>query len=222
MKNDPYQILGIPYNSSLKDIKSAYRSLVKKYHPDTGGSQEKILAVNAAWEILKNKNNRSQSVKQKNRSPINSSTIKAPKTKGMDKDKAIDLWLKSVYLPIDSLMAEVLNAFQKQLKDLSADPYDEKLMESFCQYIKNSQKKIKKVQDIYQSIPTPIEARNFSISLYHCFSEIQDGINEWERYTAGYVENYLHDGKEMLREATKQRLILQEEKQYFAYASDSI
>ena len=114
-----------------------------------------------------------------------------------------------------SLLCDILNRYQKQLKDLSADPYDEMLMKSFCQYIENSQKKIKKVQEIYQSIPTPLQARRLSLSLYQCFAEIEDGINEWERYTVGYVENYLHDGKEMLREAKKQHLMLQKEKQYF-------
>ena len=109
-----------------------------------------------------------------------------------------------------------MDHLQKQLKDLSADPYDDMLMETFCEYIENSQKKIKKVQEIYQSIPTPTQARNFSLSLYQCFSEIQDGINEWERYTSGYVENYLHDGNEMLRKAKSQRLILQKEKKCFA------
>ncbi len=217
MKTDPYKILGIPYNASLEDIKSNYRLLVKKYHPDLGGSEEKILEINAAWEMLKNEKNRNLYIQKKTKEEIISPNIKMPKSNGVEQDKSIDLWLKSVYLPIDKLIGEILNSFPNQLKELSADPYDETLMESFCKYIQTSQKKIQQVHNIYQSIPTPLEARNFSLSLYHCFSEIQDGINEWERYTAGYVENYLHDGKEMLRGATKQRLILQEEKQNFSY-----
>ena len=88
-------------------------------------------------------------------------------------------------------------------------------MESFYVYIEQSQNKIIKVKEIYQSLPTPKEARNFSLSLYQCFSSIEDGLNEWERYTAGYVENYLHDGHEMLREAKKNRILLQKEKRSF-------
>ncbi len=217
MKNNPYQTLGVKFNASLSDIKAAYRLLVKKYHPDAGGDLTKILAINAAWEILKDKKNRDQYNKQKNEFSIKSSNLEVPKKDGLDQDKAIDLWLKFVYLPIDSLLTEILTPFEKQLKDLSADPYDDKLMEAFCKYIKNSQQKLKEIQDIYQSISTPIQVRNFSLTLYQCFSEIQDGINEWERYTAGYVENYLHDGKEMLREATNQYLILRQEKKYFAF-----
>ena len=36
--NDPYKILGVQPNVSDADIKSAYKSLVKKYHPDNATS----------------------------------------------------------------------------------------------------------------------------------------------------------------------------------------
>jgi len=36
-----------------------------------------------------------------------------------------------------------------EIKELSADPYDDELMENFCSYIILSQKKIEKVEKIY-------------------------------------------------------------------------
>ncbi len=214
MENDPFKVLGVPYNSTLKEIKSAYRNLAKKYHPDTGGDEERILRINAAWEILKVKKNRESYGKYLSNIPTNTSKLNAPKNDGLNKDKAISFWLKVIYKPIDRLMGEIINCFPQQLKDLSADPYDDDLMKSFCEYIEKSQKKIIKIQEIYQSVHTPSQINNFSLSLYQCFSEIQDGINEWERFTAGYVESYLHDGNEMLRSAKKQRLTLQKEKNH--------
>jgi molecular chaperone DnaJ len=41
---------------------------------------------------------------------------------------------------------------------------------------------------------------------------VQDALAELERYTLGYVDNYLHDGREMLREAGQRRHRLQEER----------
>ena len=49
---DYYKELGVPRNALKSEIKSAYRLLAKKYHPDTGGSNEKFLAIQLAWETL--------------------------------------------------------------------------------------------------------------------------------------------------------------------------
>lgn len=58
---NPYEVLGIKPGASQEEIKSAYRKLVKKYHPDQYGdnplkelAQEKLAEVNEAYEMLKN------------------------------------------------------------------------------------------------------------------------------------------------------------------------
>ncbi len=58
---------------------------------------------------------------------------------------------------------------------------------------------------------TPSVANNFSLSLYHCLSQVKDAIKELEFYTMGYVDSYLHDGRQMLREAKHRRLSLKED-----------
>ena len=40
----------------------------------------------------------------------------------------------------------------------------------------------------------------------------EDAVAELERYTMGYVDSYLHDGREMLREARQRRQRLQQER----------
>ena len=86
---------------------------------------------------------------------------------------------------------------------MSADPYDEVLMENFCNYICESQQKIEKVEKIYNSIAVPNTISALALDLYHCFSQVKDALSELDRYTQGYVDDYLFDGKEMMKEAKR-------------------
>lgn len=47
-------VLALGERASLEEIKTHYRALVKKHHPDTGnsGDPEKIREVNAAYKVL--------------------------------------------------------------------------------------------------------------------------------------------------------------------------
>jgi len=50
---DPYRILGLDAGASKEDIKKAYRTLAKKYHPDmNGGDDAKFKEVNEAYSQL--------------------------------------------------------------------------------------------------------------------------------------------------------------------------
>ena len=54
MRN-PYDILGVPKSASAAEIKSAFRKLAKKYHPDQSKeprAKERFAEVGAAYEIL--------------------------------------------------------------------------------------------------------------------------------------------------------------------------
>ena len=53
---DYYEVLGVKPDAKDADIKSAYRRLARKYHPDVSkesGAEEKFKAVNEAYEALK-------------------------------------------------------------------------------------------------------------------------------------------------------------------------
>ena len=50
--NDYYQTLGVSRNASDSDIKSAYRKLASKHHPDKGGDSEQFKKVQQAYDIL--------------------------------------------------------------------------------------------------------------------------------------------------------------------------
>src|SRR5204863_8764862 len=61
---DPYEVLGVPRAASAAAIKSAYRKLAKKHHPDANKNDPKSAArfaeLNTANEILGDEQKRKQ------------------------------------------------------------------------------------------------------------------------------------------------------------------
>ncbi|KKB08690.1 DnaJ C-terminal domain-containing protein [Devosia chinhatensis] len=61
---DPYTVLGVSRSASEKDIKSAYRKLAKKYHPDQNpddpSAHGKFAEATHAYDLLNDKDKRTQ------------------------------------------------------------------------------------------------------------------------------------------------------------------
>ena len=209
--NNYYSIFGVKQNASKSEIKAAYRRLVKKHHPDAGGSKNKFLQIQLAWETLndpmkKEKYDRtiSYSRESSNNTDRNwSEELKSKKDSSNSKDADIKLWIKNIFNPINKSINEITKPLNNEIKKLSADPYDEVLMDAFCNYISQSKKKIEKVSLRYKSIAVPQSISSIGLDLYHCFSQVQDALDELDRYTQGYVDDYLFDGKEMMKEAKR-------------------
>src|SRR6202007_679556 len=61
---DPYEVLGVPRSANAAAIKSAFRKLAKKYHPDANKDDPKAAArfaeLNSANEIIGDADKRKQ------------------------------------------------------------------------------------------------------------------------------------------------------------------
>ena len=60
-KRDYYEVLGVDKNASQDEIKSAFRKLAKKYHPDVSkepDAEEKFKEAQEAYAVLSDENNR--------------------------------------------------------------------------------------------------------------------------------------------------------------------
>ena len=61
-KRDYYEVLGVPRNAGLEDIKSAFRKLARRYHPDVNkaaDAEERFKEVNEAFAVLSDPDKRS-------------------------------------------------------------------------------------------------------------------------------------------------------------------
>ena len=57
-----HDVLGVKPGSSAQDIKSAYRKLAMKHHPDKGGDESKFKDINQAHDILVNNKGQSSPI----------------------------------------------------------------------------------------------------------------------------------------------------------------
>ncbi len=211
MEKNLYKELGLKKNATKSEIKSSYRSLVKQHHPDTGGEKERFLAIQNAWEILNDPIKKEQYDRNFFSSGSSFDSLNenweekfnSKKYNSLNKDKEVETWIKEIYTPINRLISQIIKPLNSEIKELSADPYDDHLMENFCNYISLSQKKIEKVEKIYNKKIVPKSISVIGLDLYHCFSQVKDALSEFDRYTQGYVDNYLFDGKEMIKEAKR-------------------
>ena len=211
MEKNFYKELGLEKNATKSEIKSSYRSLVKQHHPDAGGEKERFLAIQNAWETLNDPIKKEKY--DKINFPSNSSfdslnenweeKFNSKKYNSSIKDKEVEAWIKEIYTPINRLICQIIKPLNNEIKELSADPYDDQLMENFCSYISLSKKKIEKVDKIYNKKLIPKSISALGLDLYHCFSQVKDALSELDRYTQGYVDDYLFDGKEMIKEAKR-------------------
>jgi curved DNA-binding protein len=60
---DYYETLGVPRDASSDDIRSAYRKLARKYHPDVNkeeGAEDRFKQISEAYEVLRDEDKRAR------------------------------------------------------------------------------------------------------------------------------------------------------------------
>src|SRR5687767_5568511 len=64
LEKDYYRVLGVPETASAKEIKSAYRTLSRQYHPDANAgdaaAEERFKEVSAAYDVVGNEERRKE------------------------------------------------------------------------------------------------------------------------------------------------------------------
>lgn len=209
-----YQTLEIDSAATPAEIKSAYRRLAKLFHPDSHhqmANHERIAQVNAAYEVLKDphrrlvydQNQRSAAGKIGNQVAARYQTYHQPTQTVRTTEIQLQQWLKQVYTPVNRHLVHILNQLSSEIRNLSADPYDDDLMADFQDYLVDCRTRIEAAQTAFQSFPNPGNIASVAAHLYYCINHIEDGIEDLERFTCCYDDGYLTTGRELFRISKK-------------------
>lgn len=209
-----YDTLELPPTATQDEIKQAYRRLAKKFHPDrnsTAACQETFQRLSAAYEVLVDPLSRRSYDQQlryvptvdfsdrQARSAEAQASYRQQRQAEKDSDEQLRQWLNRVYTPVNRYLHHIIKPLRGQIKELSADPFDDELMEAFQAYIETSRSTLDKSQTVFKSIPNPPMTAGAAAHLYYCMNQLGDALDELEYFSHNYDETYLHTGYEMFR-----------------------
>lgn len=205
---DHYQTLKVSPRATQQDIKTAYRKLAKQFHPDvctdsSEASQTRIIEINQAYEVLGDEQQRKQydqardAVNFRGIRSAQGTTVKPRRSTELD----LEIWLKKIYRPVNRAINQVLDPLEQQIEELSADPFDDDLMQDFLDYLELSKASIDQAQKTFESLPNPANVARVARDLYYCLNHLSDGLEQFQWFTLNYSEDYLHTGQEMFRRA---------------------
>ncbi|WP_017298820.1 J domain-containing protein [Nodosilinea nodulosa] len=213
-----YQTLEIHETATQAEIKRAYRRLAKQFHPDsqsTQASHDRIARINTAYEVIGDPSRRTVYDQQRQgfvaADPVESATNRAKRTAEAQQvyryareatqssEAREDAWLKLVYGPVDRLLGKIMSPLRAEIRKLSADPFDDELMEGFMAYLEQGRTWLGQAQGKFNSMANPASTAGVAADVYHCLGLLEDGLDELERFTMSYEESYIHTGEELFR-----------------------
>jgi len=210
-----YETLEVSPTATSDEIKQAFRRLAKIFHPDrktATASLQKFQALSVAYEVLTDDRQRKTYDHQlrygptaaptPDRSDREAKAHRAYRTKRQAQPESEDLletWMNRVYTPVNRVLNAIIKPLRSQIKALSADPFDDELMDVFQAYIDECCALLDKAQTTARSLPNPPIAAATSANLYYCMSQLGDALSELNFFAQSYEETYLHDGIEMFR-----------------------
>jgi molecular chaperone DnaJ len=203
-----YQVLEVAEAATQAEIKQAYRRLVKQFHPDsqtqpTGHDQ--IARINQAYEVIGDPQRRQVYDRQRQGWGSGDPSVTASQRTQRTADHQRQDWLKRVYVPVDRWVAKVLAPLRGEIRQLSADPFDDELMAAFQAYLEHCRDWLGQARSRLESVATPPSMGGVATDLHHCLGQLEDGVEEMERFTLSYEESYLHTGEELFRIARQLR-----------------
>ena len=118
---------------------------------------------------------------------------------GQHTEEHLKQWLTQVYTPVLRLLRKILDSLKQEINELSADPFDDDLMQDFQDYLEDCRDWLSQAEQLFRSLPNPPSIAGAAANLFYCISQTGDGIEQLEFFTSSYDEHYLHTGQELFR-----------------------
>jgi molecular chaperone DnaJ len=215
-----YSTLQVNPTSTPAEIKQAYRRLAKIFHPDSqtqSADHDRIIQINAAYEVLSDPQKRQSYDRQLGlgvnpySNGFEPSISKKQQQKATEADAELTVWINKVYKPINRSINQIIKPLKSEINKLSADPFDDELMEAFQTYIEICRNTLQQAQKLFRSQRNPSPVAGVAAHLYYTLNHLDDGLNELETFTLNYDDSSLHTGQEFFRIASRLRREAQEE-----------
>jgi len=214
-----YSTLQVNPTATPAEIKQAYRRLAKLFHPDSqteSADTNKIIQINAAYEVLSDPQKRQSYDRQLSleANPYSNGVeplVSKPQNYSAEADTELKTWINKVYKPINRSINTILKPLKSEVDKLSADPFDDELMEGFQTYIELCRNALNQAQKLFRSQRNPSPVAGVAAHLYYTLNHLDDGLNELETFTLNYDDSSLHTGQEFFRIASRLRREAQEE-----------
>lgn len=197
-RTNHYQILGVKPHVSSEEIKRAYRELVKSRHPDFGhanrtedenaSATEEMRQLNEAYETLMDvRRRKAYDIK------IGVSVIfnMASLGDGGAEEDLRETYLRQIFHPSRLAIYKILNLYDKQVKLLSQDPYDDDLIADFVCYADKIEETLRCASQSIVAARTPGSLEPAVLMFRHSIAQAVDGLEEIRRYCLNFDYNHL-------------------------------
>lgn len=209
-KQNHYQILGLETDVSPQEIKKAYRRLAKIQHPDTlarpgsdahDAATEEMRRLNEAYETLMDTSKRADYDRRIGVGRVGIKS-KRPQFTSFDEDQAREKFLRNVFHPARSSIVRILGGYKKQLRDLSADPFDDELIEQFQTYLEKLEDTLRKASNSLTRNATPRSLEGAVQMMRYAIAQAADGLEELGYFCANFDYSHLSMAESLFRIAS--------------------
>lgn len=207
-KRNHYQTLGLASDVTPAEIKRAYRKLAKTQHPDAtapvgtdehSAATEEMVRINEAYETLMDAAKRAQYDRRIGVGSIAGVKSKRPHFSSLDEDAQREKFLRTIFIPARSAITRQLGRYKKQLRELSADPYDDVLLEAFQAYVDDLEDSLRNASDALAKTPTPRSMLGAVHMMRYAIAQAADALEELHYFCRNYDYNHLTMAESLFR-----------------------